>query len=42
MDTNVKSMFFLCRSVINHMLTQSLDPTGWRGNILNMASVLGF
>lgn len=41
-DTNVKSMFLLCRSVIGQMLSQTVNENGVRGTILNMASVLGF
>lgn len=42
LDTNVKSMFLLCRATIGHMLTQPLGSDGLRGTILNMASVLAF
>jgi NAD(P)-dependent dehydrogenase (short-subunit alcohol dehydrogenase family) len=42
LDTNVKSMFLMCRAVIRQMLPQPLDTNGLRGTILNMASVLGF
>ncbi len=42
LDTNVKSMFLLCREVIKQMLQQDLNEAGLRGTILNMASVLGF
>ena len=42
LDTNVKSMFLLCRATIGHMLTQTLGSDGLRGTILNMASVLAF
>lgn len=42
LDTNVKSMFFLCGAAIRQMLRQDLAPDGQRGCILNMASVLGF
>ncbi len=42
LDTNVKGMFFFCRAVLNRMLEQEVAPSGLRGTILNMASVLGF
>jgi NAD(P)-dependent dehydrogenase (short-subunit alcohol dehydrogenase family) len=42
LNTNVKSMFFMCRAVIGQMLTQAVGENGLRGTILNMASVLGF
>jgi NAD(P)-dependent dehydrogenase (short-subunit alcohol dehydrogenase family) len=42
LDTNVKSMFLMCRAVIRQMLTQEVGANGLRGAILNMASVLGF
>lgn len=42
LDTNVKSMFLMCRAALNAMLAQPLDAHGLRGTILNMASVLGF
>jgi NAD(P)-dependent dehydrogenase (short-subunit alcohol dehydrogenase family) len=41
-DTNVKSMFLVCRAVINQMLQQDVGAKGIRGAILNMASVLAF
>lgn len=42
LDTNVKSMFLMCRAVLGQMLTQPVGANGLRGAILNMASVLGF
>jgi NAD(P)-dependent dehydrogenase (short-subunit alcohol dehydrogenase family) len=42
LDTNVKSAFFLCRALVRQMLTQEPRPTGERGVILNMSSVLAF
>jgi NAD(P)-dependent dehydrogenase (short-subunit alcohol dehydrogenase family) len=39
MDANVRSMFLVCRGVLRHMLQQSPNGRGLRGNILNMASV---
>ncbi len=42
LDTNLKSLFFMCRAAIRRMLDQDLDENGQRGVILNMASVLGF
>lgn len=41
LDTNVKSMFLMCRAVVGRMLEQAIGPGGSRGVILNMASVLG-
>lgn len=41
-DTNVTSMFRMCRAVLKRMLAQAPGPDGLRGSILNMASVLGF
>jgi len=41
-DTNVKSMYLMCRAVLNRMLAQPVAANGLRGTILNMASVLGF
>jgi NAD(P)-dependent dehydrogenase (short-subunit alcohol dehydrogenase family) len=40
METNVKSLFFMCREVLRVMLKQAPDAQGARGAILNMASVL--
>src|SRR5689334_8909796 len=37
LDTNVKSMFLVCRGVLRHWL-----PAGTPGTILNMSSVLAF
>ena len=42
MDTNVKSIFLMCRAVIRQMLDQPPGPNGLRGVVLNMASVLAF
>jgi NAD(P)-dependent dehydrogenase (short-subunit alcohol dehydrogenase family) len=42
LDTNVKSMFLMCRAAICRMLEQPIGPGGMRGVILNMTSVLGF
>lgn len=42
LDANVKSMFLMCRAVLNGMLQQPVAANGLRGTILNMASVLGF
>lgn len=40
LDTNVKSMFLMCRAVVRRMLAQPVAPNGFRGTVLNMASVL--
>lgn len=42
LDTNVKSMFLVCKAALARMLAQPVAPNGLRGTILNMASVLGF
>ena len=42
LETNVKSMFLMCRAVIRQMLAQAPGHNGLRGVVLNMASVLGF
>ncbi len=42
MNTNVKSMFFVCGGVVMRMLQQPIQSNGLRGVILNMASVLAF
>src|SRR6266540_1568902 len=42
MDTNVKSMFLMCRAVIGSMLQRPVRENAVRGSILNMASVLAF
>ncbi len=42
METNVKSVFLMCRAVIGRMLEQPAGASGLRGAILNMASVLAF
>jgi len=42
METNVKSMFLMCRAVVRQMLDQPVGENGLRGVILNMASVLAF
>src|SRR5262249_49454838 len=40
LNTNVKSMFLMCREVLQRMLAQPVSGSGLRGTILNMASVL--
>lgn len=40
LDANLKSIFLMCRAVIGRMLTQTPSPSGLRGTILNMTSVL--
>jgi len=42
LDTNVKSMFLMCKAALVKMLAQPVAPNGLRGTILNMSSVLGF
>jgi NAD(P)-dependent dehydrogenase (short-subunit alcohol dehydrogenase family) len=42
METNVKSVFLMCRAVVLRMLEQPLGESGMRGSILNMASVMAF
>jgi NAD(P)-dependent dehydrogenase (short-subunit alcohol dehydrogenase family) len=42
LDTNARSMFLMCRAVLQRMLAQPLAANGLRGTILNMASVLAF
>jgi NAD(P)-dependent dehydrogenase (short-subunit alcohol dehydrogenase family) len=42
METNVKSVFLMCRAVVRRMLEQPVVEGGSRGAILNMASVLAF
>ena len=42
LDTNVKSMFLVCRAALREMIGQPVAPNGLRGAILNMSSVLGF
>jgi len=42
METNVKSVFLMCRAVVRRMLEQPAGEGGARGSILNMASVLAF
>ena len=42
METNVKSVFLMCRAVVRRMLEQPVGESGIRGSILNMASVLAF
>jgi NAD(P)-dependent dehydrogenase (short-subunit alcohol dehydrogenase family) len=42
METNVKSVFLMCRAVVRRMLEQPAGESGARGSILNMASVLAF
>lgn len=41
-ESNVKSMFLVCREVIRRMLDQEAGGDGERGAVLNMASVLAF
>jgi NAD(P)-dependent dehydrogenase (short-subunit alcohol dehydrogenase family) len=40
METNVKSVFLMCRAVVRRMLERPVGESGLRGSILNMASVL--
>ncbi|MBO0860167.1 MAG: SDR family oxidoreductase [Chloracidobacterium sp.] len=42
METNVKSVFLMCRAVVRRMLEQPVGENGLRGTILNMTSVLAF
>lgn len=42
METNVKSVFLMCRAVVRRMLEQPAGEGGSRGSILNMASALAF
>jgi len=42
LESNVTSMFRMCRAALKRMLDQSPGRDGLRGTILNMASVLGF
>jgi NAD(P)-dependent dehydrogenase (short-subunit alcohol dehydrogenase family) len=42
METNVKSVFLVCRAVIRQMLDQPVGENGLGGAILNMSSVLAF
>lgn len=41
-ESNVKSMFLVCREVIRRMLAQEPGEDGLRGVVLNMASVLAY
>ena len=41
-ETNVKSMFLMCRAVVRQMLDQPAGEGEGRGAILNMTSVLAF
>lgn len=41
-DSNVRSMFLMCRGVIRRMLAHPPGDDGMRGAVLNMASVLAF
>lgn len=41
LDNNLKSVFLMCRAVLNVMLGQELDANNLRGSILNMGSILG-
>ncbi|MBO9575332.1 MAG: 2-dehydro-3-deoxy-D-gluconate 5-dehydrogenase KduD [Sphingobium sp.] len=40
-DTNLKSVFFLCQAAARHMVAQHAN-TGQRGKIINIASMLSF
>jgi NAD(P)-dependent dehydrogenase (short-subunit alcohol dehydrogenase family) len=42
METNVKSVYLMCRAVVRRMLEQPVGEGGSRGSILNMASALAF
>jgi NAD(P)-dependent dehydrogenase (short-subunit alcohol dehydrogenase family) len=42
METNLKSAFLMCRAVLRVMLENTMNESGMRGTILNMASVLAF
>ena len=42
LDTNVKSMYLVCKAALTQMLSQEPTDNGLRGSILNMASVLGY
>ncbi len=42
MDINARGLFLLSGAVIRQMLKQPLSPSGLRGSILNMASVLAW
>jgi NAD(P)-dependent dehydrogenase (short-subunit alcohol dehydrogenase family) len=42
METNLKSTFLMCREVVRVMLNQTVNESGLRGTVLNMASVLAF
>ncbi|MBI3858105.1 MAG: SDR family oxidoreductase [Planctomycetes bacterium] len=42
LETNVSTMFRMCRAALKRMLHQAPAADGLRGTILNMASVLGF
>lgn len=42
LETNLKSVFLMCRATTGQMLRQPVDQTNVRGTILNMASVLAF
>ena len=41
-ETNVRSMFLVCREVVRRMLAQDPGDDGMRGAVLNMASVIAF
>jgi len=41
-ETNARSVFLMCRAVVQRMLEQPVGENGLRGAILNMASVLAF
>jgi NAD(P)-dependent dehydrogenase (short-subunit alcohol dehydrogenase family) len=42
METNLKSTFLMSREVVRVMLNQTVNEYGFRGTVLNMASVLAF
>lgn len=42
LDTNVKTMFLMCRAALRQMLRQAPGSNGLRGTILNMGSVSAF
>ena len=42
LQVNLTSVFTLCRDVGAHMLEQIPDPSGRRGSIINVASLLSF
>lgn len=42
LESNLKSVFLMCRAVIRRMLEQPIKENGLRGTVLNMASVLAY